>query len=305
MANKKNRSTNHAKLAKKNSDKPAKRLHSVIEQEFDRQGLSPEQRDERYDALERSLDARDPAAQIAGIIEDHFDEQGLSEEERNIRVAAAGEKVKAAVERSARPRRDRGAKPALPDVEIPAELLSDPQRMNFVLLLALLSACNGEATFTQEQLEVDESQYNIVFARTIDNKKIVVSIVSSQSGILSAPRGNAGNMGEWTPPQNQEPLHFPLPSVADVQPQDREAMLRAGTGEMTAQEKYLRAAEAEKQPATTERGAMPQMPFEVGERPGDTRPMPDLGAYARQARTSEQIESEQARIDQRVQNEGR
>jgi F0F1-type ATP synthase membrane subunit b/b' len=40
------------------------------------------------------------AAKIARLIEEHFDEQGWSEEERNRRVASAGARIDAAVARA-------------------------------------------------------------------------------------------------------------------------------------------------------------------------------------------------------------
>lgn len=210
-------------------------------------------------------------------------------------------------------RRNRGSqKPPLRDIDIESTLLNDPQRMNYILLLALLSARNGEAAFNQEQLEVDESAYNIVFARSLDGKKLVVSIVSAQSGILSAPGKVGDKMSQWQPSTPLTPQ--PLPGAGDERLPTRPQMLAASHVEPTTpQERFLLESlakqpgptETQGQPAATTERPMPSYPFEIGERPADTRPMPDLGAYARDANRSVQVEQSQVEIDQRVAREGR
>lgn len=214
------------------------------------------------------------------------------------------------------PRRARRAatpKPELRNVEIPDQLLHDPQRMIYTLLLALLSQADGEVAFTEDQLDFDDTQYNVVFARTLDNKKLIVNVVSNQSGILRTPGAGQDTVRTWSPQLEKE--YFPPPAAEErgATPISREAMLSAGAP-MTAQDKFLLAASQEggaplvtppaaTQPAGTER--LPQsFQFETGDRPETARPV-DLGAMAQQATRSVEVEASQAEIAARVEREGR
>lgn len=191
----------------------------------------------------------------------------------------------------------------LPDVEVPPELIANPASMNYVLLLALLMQHDGVAELTSKQLEVDESQYNIVYSRTLDNKKVVVQIVSAQSGILKSPTGD-GKMGEWdSRPTYQEP---PQPAGDVTRPVlTREEMLNvAAPMELSPQERFLQAGAAAQAPPVDGAKAANPFPFEIGDRPTNTTTM-DLAAYAsQQTNRSEQVEADQLRISERVESQG-
>jgi hypothetical protein len=60
--------------------------------------------------------------------------------------------------------------------------------MQYSLLLALLlRQRNGSATFSQKDLAHTDTDYNILFARTLDGKSLEVTVVSSESGIIRSP----------------------------------------------------------------------------------------------------------------------
>ena len=209
----------------------------------------------------------------------------------------------------------------MPEVDIPAELLQNPDKMNYVLLLAILSKMDGRVEFTAAQLDVDDSQYSIVFAKSLDGKKVVVSVVSAQSGILKTPTGDqgtipAGAQGGYRPPPTLAELEehwatHPQRSVAEGQAESlpsRAEMLGAARPEPTPQEKFLQQAAAEQgtqapEPPADGRAPNP-FPFEVGDRPATAR-MVDLGAYAAtQHNRSEQVAQEELTVAERVEREG-
>jgi hypothetical protein len=82
-------------------------------------------------------------------------------------------------------------------VELSDDLMQSPLKMQYALLLALLLRSKGTAKFSAKDLETVDSDYNIVFARTLDGRSLEVTVVSSTSGILKSPEhGNAE--AAWT-----------------------------------------------------------------------------------------------------------
>lgn len=219
-----------------------------------------------------------------------------------------------------RTRRTKESAAGMPDVDIPADLLSNPDKMNYVLLLAILSKMDGRVEFTSAQLDVDDSAYSIVFAKSLDGKKVVVSVVSAQSGILKTPTGDqgtipAGTQGGYRPPPTLAEMEefwatHPQRSVAEGQGESlpsREEMLKAARAEPTAQDKFLQqgaAAQAETQESPADDRVPNPFPFEVGDRPATARTV-DLGAYAAtQLHRSEQVAQEELSAAERVEREG-
>ena len=87
-----------------------------------------------------------------------------------------------------RPRKRRPAAPPPEPVQLDPEFVNNPQRMQYALLLALLlRQKNGSATFAQRDLAHTDTDYNILFARTLDGRGLEVTVVSSESGIIRSP----------------------------------------------------------------------------------------------------------------------
>lgn len=176
-----------------------------------------------------------------------------------------------------------------PEVEIDHELLDHPAKMNYILLLALLNKNKGHIEFRQEDIEINDEDYNVVFAKSLDGKRIVVSIVSVQSGILKTPHKEQQT---WEPQSNQHKvLPFKsMPADEELQPKTAADMMTAATTGQSPQEKFL-----------TENG--PKMPFMVGDRPETAGAMPDLGAMTREGRISKVLAGEELAAAERVEAE--
>ena len=87
---------------------------------------------------------------------------------------------------AAAPRKRRPKDPQEP-VSLDPNFINDPARMQYALLLALLLRQHGNARFTKKDLDHEENEYNILFARTLDGQGLEVTVVSAQSGIIRSP----------------------------------------------------------------------------------------------------------------------
>jgi hypothetical protein len=202
----------------------------------------------------------------------------------------------------------------MPEVDIDQELLENPGRMNYVLLLALLSKLDGRAEFGAKDLDIADDEFNVVFAKSLDRKKMVVSIVSAQSGILKSPAVERGNQWTTSQPYNPPPTLSDMeehwtrtgrPNVAEDAHASPKDMLSAALPEPTPQERFLQAAAQEEKAAAEKAEVAHPFPFEVGDRP-QTATAVDLGAYAaQQVRMSNQVEEDQQAAAERVENLGR
>ena len=76
--------------------------------------------------------------------------------------------------------------PAAP-VELDPQYVANPERMQYALLLALLLRQKGTAKFSAKDMEYVDTDYNILFARTLDGQHLEVTVVSAQSGIIRSP----------------------------------------------------------------------------------------------------------------------
>jgi hypothetical protein len=88
------------------------------------------------------------------------------------------------------PSRRRRRPPAPPPepLQLDPEFVNSPDRMQYALLLALLlRQKNGTTTFSQKDLDHTDTEYNILFARTLDGRGLEVTVVSSESGIIRSP----------------------------------------------------------------------------------------------------------------------
>lgn len=201
--------------------------------------------------------------------------------------------------------RQRKVAPQLEPLDIDGDLLDNPERMNFVLLLAMLAKSDGKAEFSKAELDIEEGDFNIMFAKSIDGKKVIVSIVSVQSGILKAPAARKENAAwqEETPDYQKARRLLPPdptePGGAGLLKMPSTADMMGVTAEATPQEMFLQQAQAEqkaKLSGTT-------LPFQIGSSPQTAGPV-DLGAYSRSEQKSQQIAMEEAEIAARVEQEG-
>jgi hypothetical protein len=112
-----------------------------------------------------------------------------------------------------RPRRGR---PVIEPIELDPDIIANPEKMNFALLLALLMRHGGEVLLTGAELERTEQfkHCNILFALSLDGKQLAVSVVSSESGLIRSPEAP-----KWAPHQEQTPNYVapPQPNELDAQ----------------------------------------------------------------------------------------
>jgi len=191
---------------------------------------------------------------------------------------------------SAPPRRARKPKAEEPEIHISEELMSNPDKLNFVLLAALLAKSKKPVLFSQDDLDIDDGAVNIVFAKTSDNKNVVVQLVSSESGIIKTPEKKGAT---WP---ISDPLQYrPLPTNTAQQfpgegagPMPAVRMMEAAAPPPDAAERVQQQRKAE-QPNP--------FPFQVGDRP-ETAATFDLGNYANNAelRADRRVQEEQAAL---------
>lgn len=113
-------------------------------------------------------------------------------------------------------RRRRRQEPKTP-IQLDPQFVNDPQRMQYALLLALLLRHNGTAKFSKADMDHVDTDYNILFARTLDGHSLEVTVVSAESGIIRSPEKqrelelwNASR--ELTEKTSTYPPYHPLPS---------------------------------------------------------------------------------------------
>jgi hypothetical protein len=171
------------------------------------------------------------------------------------------------------PRRTRKlAVPPTP-VEIPHELLNDAPRMKYALLLALLLRQNGTVKFSGKDLQAVDTDYNIVFARTLDGRALEVTVVSATSGILKSPENMKGD-AQWSKDVQTftQPIYNPPPS-----PMETAQAIVSGTSPIAT---VLQMPQHGDSPTIPRDGSAPfQFPFEVGDRPATAGPI-DLNLAA-------------------------
>ena len=104
-------------------------------------------------------------------------------------------------------RRRRRPPPVPPEpMQLDPEFINNPQRMQYALLLALLlRQKDGSATFTQKDMDHNDTDYNVLFARTLDGKGLEVTVVSSESGIIRSPEKER-EAAKWRQRQEEEDI---------------------------------------------------------------------------------------------------
>lgn len=80
-------------------------------------------------------------------------------------------------------------------IELDPSFLESPERMNYALLLALLLRDKGTISLTHKELQHTDTEYNIVFAVSLDGQHLEVRAVSAESGIIRSPEA------KWAPNQ--------------------------------------------------------------------------------------------------------
>jgi hypothetical protein len=106
-------------------------------------------------------------------------------------------------------------------IQLDPGYLTDPAKMNYALLLALLLREKGEVALTAADLERTDDAYNILFALSLDGKQLVVSVVSTESGIIRSPEAKwAQNqtLPTYAPPPLPGAGEAFLPNAATIDP---------------------------------------------------------------------------------------
>lgn len=150
--------------------------------------------------LEQSLPQLDINL-VSDIKNDEQDSQPMNDELRQALQA-----------RARAPRRPSRRRADQEPITLDPDYLTDPAKMNYALLLALLLREKGEVALTAADLERTDDSFNILFALSLDGKQLVVSVVSTESGIIRSPEA------KWA--QNQTlPPYAPPPLPGAVDPQ--------------------------------------------------------------------------------------
>lgn len=185
------------------------------------------------------------------------------------------------------PRRARKPSQPTAPIELLPEFLNDPTRMQYALLLALLLRQNGTVKFTAKDLEPADTEYNILFARTLDGKALEVTVVSATSGILKSPENTKGDT-QWPHApgavagglayQYQPP---PLPpSMEDLMAMSNLKLQQMTGGNQETMQNVVTMTPQKPSPETPRDGSAPfQFPFEVGDRPSEAHPQ-DMSVMA-------------------------
>jgi hypothetical protein len=198
------------------------------------------------------------------------------------------------------PERPAEPKPARPrprheleQFELDPELVKNPARMNYALLLALLQRNDGEVTLTKRDLEVDEEHLNVLFALSLDGTRLNVSVVSTDSGIIRSPEA------KWAPSQSQTPPYLspPLPDAADREALEALRQLNQPVRAGLAGSEALRVVEM---PQPAPRGSTPPGPAaKPSETPGYVFPF-ETGSSPTTATTNLQSLQAELAKDQKV-----
>lgn len=222
------------------------------------------------------------------------------------------------------PRRRRQAEPT-PPIELDPQFIHNPERMQYALLLALLLRLRGTARFSAKDMAPVDTDYNILFARTLDGKFLEVTVVSAESGIIRSPE-NAKEAMQWIeksivdsnnisyqplpqPPQPSQTspaaelyqLHGMDPNMWTSSPSVPTIPTPSETKVMSfPTEPAKNARSSPIQPAD---GSVPfQFPFQTGDRP-ETAEKPDLAAWqAKLLHQDRQLAAEEQAAIERQEN---
>lgn len=214
--------------------------------------------------------------------------------------APPGEQPLAAAAPAAKPRR---ARSAADPIQIDPTFVSNPARMQYALLLALLLRSRGTARFTAKDMMHVDTDYNVVFARSLDGQFLEVTVVSAESGIIRSPEAE---MELWkrkalqdaeTAAYSQLPAAPAVEHYPSVAPNPNPATMgMMGTNEPTAQQQqpvqpiFQTSPDQRTLPTGTltreTQSRVYQNPFEVGDSPQNARV--DLSAYAAKLASQDQ-----------------
>jgi hypothetical protein len=115
--------------------------------------------------------------------------------------------------KASRPRKRKPPDPQEPISLDPAYVMQ-PERMQYALLLALLLRQNATAKFSKKDMDHVDTDYNILFARTLDGQHLEVTVVSAESGIIRSPE-NQKQVEQWQHEKEQQEaskaIYQPLP----------------------------------------------------------------------------------------------
>lgn len=184
------------------------------------------------------------------------------------------EQMETIVQMETIPRRKRRASVETSAIDLDPKFVNDPTRMQYALLLALLLRNkDGSAKFSAKDFDLVDTDYNILFARTLDGKSLEVTVVSAQSGIIRSPKGEQ----QW-PAESPNQYNFsPMPPAPQTTPTDPPNVIRFDntqhevSAEETPEQRFLRMAGIPNGSSQTTY----HLPFEVGHSPSSAV---DLGA---------------------------
>lgn len=216
----------------------------------------------------------------------------------------------------------RQAQPIAP-LELDPEFVNNPQRMQYALLLALLLRARGTARFIQSDMSHQDTDYNILFARTLDGRALEVTVVSAESGIIRSPEREKDR---WQPKDKDQDAaaertstYVPLPGASETENAaaifsqlhnmgltlDSTPSQATTAPQGTVVQFPIDHPPATPNPATPADGSAPyHFPFQTGDRPETAG---DLNLSALQARLVQrdlQLEAEEAAAIERMENEG-
>lgn len=98
----------------------------------------------------------------------------------------------------------------LPPIELDPSFVHRPERMQYALLLALLLRQHGTARFSAKDMEHVDTDYNILFARTLDGQHLEVTVVSAESGIIRSPEKQKQEEQWHTKEEEKTSVYQPL-----------------------------------------------------------------------------------------------
>jgi hypothetical protein len=218
----------------------------------------------------------------------------------------------------------RQAQPIVP-LELDPEFVNNPQRMQYALLLALLLRARGTARFTQADMSHQDTDYNILFARTLDGRCLEVTVVSAESGIIRSPEKEkekwqsrdkdqdaaGGRTSTYVPPPgasetenaaaifsqlHNTPLNWALPPSATTDP---------AAPQGTVVQFPIDHPAPTPNPTTPADGSVPyHFPFQTGDRPETAGELNLSVLQTRLMQRDQQVAAEEAAAIERMESEG-
>jgi hypothetical protein len=164
-------------------------------------------------------------------------------------------------------------------IELDPAFVNNPGRLQYAFLLALLFRCGGTAKFSKLDMDLNDTDYNILFARTLDGKMLEVTVVSSESGIIRSSEAPLWQAGQTPTPEQYVPLPAGYPAQELLDLHNRPAPSPA-----PAQAEAQQGATVLPMPAPPPAEATPKpyvFPFQSGNSPADAGPV-DLDALTAQ-----------------------